>query len=137
MNNEENLNALARMGALFKQLAARVPEDEDWPQFVRAVEWAQERLASQLGFEPGQEVFVVERDENDDPCDFSGYMFIASAGGHVIVSPFINDIDRLDLTMVYLAEDSAEGLSSSLRVFPWDDCYSTREDAQRAVQEAV
>ena len=35
-------------------------------------------------FEPGQNIFVVARDENGDPYGASGYMYIASAAGCII-----------------------------------------------------
>ena len=36
---------------------------------------------------PGDEVWVVERDEDGNPDDFSGYIFITSVRGIAIVSP--------------------------------------------------
>lgn len=88
-------------------------------------------------FEPGQNIFVVERDENGDPYDAAGYMYIGSAAGCIIVSPYINDIERLDLTMAELAEETAEDYSCSLSVFPEDDCFGTLEEAQQMIQDGA
>lgn len=82
---------------------------------------------------PGSKVWIMERDEFGDPYDISGYMFFASIGNAVIVSPYLSGIKDLEETLDYYIEITAEEYSSYLAVFPNEDCYLTREEAEAAL----
>lgn len=82
---------------------------------------------------PGSQVWIMERDECGDPYDISGYMFFASIGNAVIVSPYLSGIKDLEETLDYYIEITAEEYSSDLAVFPSEDCYLTREEAEAAL----
>lgn len=82
---------------------------------------------------PGSQVWIMERDECGDPYDISGYMFFASIGNAVIVSPFLSGIKDLEETLDYYIEITAEEYSSDLAAFPNEDCYLTREEAEAAL----
>ena len=82
-----------------------------------------------LQIEPGAEVWVLERDEDGTPCDISGYMFLASSGESVIVSPYINGMEDLEDILAYHEQETAENYDTDLAVFPVEDCFTTREAA--------
>ncbi len=83
---------------------------------------------------PGTEVWVVERDEDGCAADVSGFMFLAKAGDAVILTPYINDLDNAQDTLAYHMQETAENYYTNLAVFPADDCYTTREEAEKALE---
>ena len=85
----------------------------------------------------GSEVWVVERDENGVACEVSGYMFLAEVAGFVIVSDYINGMERIEETLADHAEQTAEKCSTDLSVFPAGDCRPTREAAYAALEEVA
>lgn len=97
------------------------------------LETTPEELRQSIRFHAGDTVWVLMRDEDDVPCDISGYMFLAAAGDAVIVTAFISDYDDLDRTLAYHIGETAVNFDSDLSVFPISDCYAAREDAQAAL----
>ena len=83
--------------------------------------------------EAGSEVWAVERDESGVACDVSGYMFLAEIAGFVITSAYIDDLEHIEETMAYHAQETAENYDTDLAVFPAEDCWSTKEAAQAAL----
>ena len=83
----------------------------------------------------GAEDWVVERDEDGNACEVSGYMFLAEVAGFVIASSFINDLERLESTLAYHAQETAENYDTDLAVFPAVDCWPTQEAAHAALAE--
>lgn len=55
-----------------------------------------------IKFEPGAPVWVVERDEDGESREVSGYMFLAQSREFAIVSPYINSIEDVDETLAHL-----------------------------------
>lgn len=88
-----------------------------------------------IKIEPGAEVWVLERDEDGTPCDVSGYMFLAQSGEFVIVSPYINGMDRFEGIMAYHVQETAETYDTDLAVFPAENCFTTRDAAFAARDE--
>lgn len=86
---------------------------------------------------PGDVVWVLERDENDQLSDFSGYMFLAKVNDYIIATPWINDIIDADEMLGYLAEDFAECHGTDLSIFPANVCFKAKEEAQAALSEAT
>lgn len=84
-------------------------------------------------FTPGQRVYVVERDEDGNACEVSGYMFLAKSADAVILSSFINDLETLEETLEYHIEQTAEDYDTHLAVFPAADCYATHQQAEMAL----
>lgn len=82
----------------------------------------------------GNEVWVVERDECGDAHDIAGYLFIAVAGHAVILSPIIGDLETIEETLDYHIAETAENYDTNLAVFPLNDCYTTREEAEAALK---
>lgn len=83
---------------------------------------------------PGTEVWAVERDEDGCAVDVSGYMFLAKAGDAVILTAYINDLDNAQDTLAYHMRETARNYETNLVVFPADDCYTTREEAEKALE---
>lgn len=81
-------------------------------------------------FKLGDEVWVVNRCEND----YSGYMVLAQAGNYVIATSYINDYD-LNETLEYLVEDTLDNMDTDLCVFRLDDCFATKEEAEKELEE--
>ena len=85
-------------------------------------------------FNPGESVWIVERDEDGNACERSGYMFLAEVADAVIVTSYINDLESLEDTIAYHIEQTAEDYDTHLSVFPVDDCYADREEAEAALK---
>lgn len=82
----------------------------------------------------GEEIYVIRR-ENGWAVDCSGYMLIAVTNGAAIVSSYINDLETLGDTVQYCIDQTAEGLETELEVYPLDDCFENREDAERRLAQ--
>lgn len=69
-------------------------------------------------FSPGQTIWVVERDEDGEAYDFSGYVFVTSVNGIALVCPTINDSSDIDVILSYQIENTMEPLNNSLCSVP-------------------
>lgn len=85
---------------------------------------------SNMNLKAGTKVWVIERDCDGDPCDVAGYMFIASACGVAIVSPYINDAETIEETLAIHLAHTADEYYSFFSAFLLDDCYLTKEAAE-------
>ena len=74
-------------------------------------------------YEPGSQVFILERDKNGEAVDVSGYMFVAQVGDYAIATPYINDLETIEETMEYHKDDTAEYYHCDLSVFPLAGCH--------------
>ncbi len=104
---------------------------------IKLQSWADAELDGRLVVQktvPGTQVWVLARDECGNPDEIEGYMFLASAGQSVIVSPYIDDIDDLCGVIEYHISETAENYDTDLSVFPEEDCYLTREEAEAALE---
>ena len=88
-------------------------------------------------FTQGSEVYIVERDECEDACEVSGYMLVAYTKDAVIVSAFINGLRDLETTIEYHIKETASNFDTDLCVFPLADCYSTKEEADSALEREL
>lgn len=84
-------------------------------------------------FEIGQEIWVVDRDCGE-AVDVSGVMFLAKSLGCVIASAFINDYCLVE-TIEYHINETSDNIDTDLKVYPIEDCYATKEEAEKALQE--
>lgn len=85
-------------------------------------------------FTPGEAVWVVERDENGDACEVSGYVFLAEVADAVILTSYINDLEYLEDLLDYHIEETRDNYATDLAVFPADDCYTDQEAAEAALK---
>lgn len=85
-------------------------------------------------FTPGEEVWVVERDEDGNACEVGGYVFLAEVASAVVLSPYINDLEDLEDLLNYHIEETAGNYDTDLSVFPAADCYTDKEAAKAALK---
>lgn len=86
---------------------------------------------------PGDDLWVVERDEEGIAVEVTGYMFIAMSDRYVIATPFINGMCEISETMEYHAQKTAEEYDTDLAVFPNKDCFATKEEAENQYNSEV
>ncbi len=77
----------------------------------------------------GDTVWVIDADRED----YTGYMFLAQIGDTVIVSSFVNDYDFSE-TIDYFISETAEGSAVDLYVVPLENCYASKEAAEKALE---
>lgn len=85
-------------------------------------------------FSPGQTVWVIERDEDNEAYDFSGYVFVTSLRGIALVSPEINWSSEIDVILMERIKSRINCSGGSIEAYPADDCYLTREEAEAALE---
>ena len=84
-------------------------------------------------FTPGQEVWVVERDEYGDACEVAGYVYLATVAHAVILTNYINDLDELTDLLDYHIEETQNEYDTHLSVLPACDCYPNKMAARCAL----
>lgn len=92
-------------------------------------------FASEKHFEPGQEVWIVERDEDGDANGVGGYVFLAEVAGYAILSPYVNDHGDLEYLLNYHRRDTCMDYDADLPVVFLDDCYPSQMAAHYALDE--
>lgn len=85
-------------------------------------------------FAPGSEVWIVERDEDDEATEVSGFVFVVSVSGIAIVSPSINGCSDLDFILSDFVEETASSFSGDFSGYPISDCYKSHEEAEAALR---
>ena len=85
-------------------------------------------------FAPGSEVWIVERDEDGEAAEVSGFVFVVSVSGIAIVSPSINGCSDLDFILSDFVEETASNFSGDFSGYPISDCYKSHEEAEAALQ---
>ena len=85
-------------------------------------------------FAPGSDVWIVERDEDGEATEVSGYVFVASVSGVAIVSPSINGCSDLDFILDDFVKETARSFSGDFSGYPISDCYASHEDAEAALR---
>lgn len=85
-------------------------------------------------FAPGSEVWIVERDEDGEAAEVSGFVFVVSVSGIAIVSPSINGCSDLDFILGDFVEETASSFSGDFSGYPISDCYKSYEEAQAALR---
>lgn len=86
-------------------------------------------------FAPGSEVWIVERDEDGEAAEVSGFVFVVSVSGIAIVSPSINGCSDLDFILSNFVEETASNFSGDFSGYPISDCYKSHEEAEAARRE--
>lgn len=75
---------------------------------------------------PGDTVWCIERDDNADPSDYCGYIFVAGNEECVIVAS--EPVGYEGTISQYLIEDTTECSGTEVYAFPLNDAYSTRDE---------
>lgn len=85
-------------------------------------------------FAPGSEVWIVERDEDGEATEVSGFVFVVSVSGVAIVSSSINNCSDLDFILGDFVEETASSFSGDFSGYPISDCYKSHEEAEAALR---
>lgn len=85
-------------------------------------------------FIPGSEVWVVERDEDGEATEVSGYVFVVSVSGVAIVSSSINGCSDLDFILGDFVKETARSFSGDFSGYPISDCYKSHGEADAALR---
>ena len=81
----------------------------------------------------GDEIWVIDR-EDYEAVDISCIQFLAKSKGCVIGTAWINDYD-LDETIEFHIDETRNNFCTDLQVYPDEDCFITREEAEKALEE--
>ena len=85
-------------------------------------------------YKSGDPIWVVERDEIDEPDRVSGYVFVAHANGVVIVHPYIGECGEIDAILYDCITETRDNMECDLEAFPFEDCYHSLEAAEAALK---
>lgn len=88
-------------------------------------------------FAPGDEVWVIERDEEGTAVYVSGYLYMASVPGAVIVTPYIGGCDTFEDMVQYHIQQMVSNYNTELCVFPSSDCYQNKDEADSALDNEI
>lgn len=83
---------------------------------------------------PGEKVWVVERDEEGNACEVSGFLFLAKVHQAIIVTPGIYGCEGVEEILDYHIGQTAQEYDTDLSVFPAGDCYVNKYDAKVALE---
>ena len=81
----------------------------------------------------GDKIWVIER-KNGKPVDFYCIVFLSSSKGFVIGTPQIDHMG-IDKMIDYHIRETANEYETNLVVYPEEDCFVTREEAEKALKE--
>lgn len=83
----------------------------------------------------GDDVWVIDR-EDGEAVGVSCVLFLAKSKGCIIATAQINDYD-LDKIIEYHINETQDEYDTNLMVYPDDDCFLTREEAEKALKEGI
>ena len=93
-------------------------------------------LVVELPCKVGDTVWIVERDDCGNACQVSGFRFMGLCNNAVIATVVMcNHNDDFDYIIQRHIEETAEEYETDLSVFPVDDMYLTRAEAEKALEE--
>jgi hypothetical protein len=81
----------------------------------------------------GDHIWVIDR-EDGEAVDVSCVQYMANCKNFVIATAFINDYD-FDETLEYHTSETQERFDTELEVYLEEDCFLTREEAEKALAE--
>lgn len=84
------------------------------------------------GFVPGDDVWVIERDEEGAAVDLSGYVFLAYTQDAIIATTGISDLATIEGVIQYHINETILSYDTDLCVFPEKDCFYEYEEAHTA-----
>lgn len=89
-------------------------------------------FAVEKHFEPGQLVWIVERDEDGEVFDVARYVFLAEVAGYAILSPYANYHDYLEYLLNYHRRETNTDYDEDLTVVRITDCFASQKAAHVA-----
>ena len=123
--------------ALFDRLGAIediLGDDYDLDRLRELVEADKDGRCVVQEYKSGDPIWVVERDEIDEPDRVSGYVFVAHANGVVIVHPYIGECGEIDAILYDCITETRDNMECDLEAFPFEDCYHSLEAAEAALK---
>lgn len=117
-------------------LSALLGESYDLDHLKQLIEADREGRCVVLPCKPGHEVWIVERDEDEEPECITGYVFLTQIKGYVIVAGFLNGSGNIDEILEDQAGQTLIEYNGDLPVFPACDCYLDKESALKAMKES-
>lgn len=91
-----------------------------------------EKEETRPAFTPGEKVWIVERDEDGNAIGVACLLFLAEVADTIIVTPKVYGCKTLKSIMAYHVDETAKDFGVDLAVFPADDCYLSRCEANFA-----
>lgn len=88
---------------------------------------------NKINLKVGDEIWVIDR-EDGEVIDISCIQFLAKSKGCIIGTAWINDLD-IDETIEYHIKETRENFDCELKVYPDEDCFATKEEAEQALKE--
>lgn len=83
----------------------------------------------------GHPVWVIERDEDGDPADVVGCIFVTAVNGVAIVSAYIHGCQDFESILKDKTDDTWRNGECDLAAYPLVDCYWNKEAAEQALRE--
>lgn len=81
----------------------------------------------------GQPVWVIERDEDGDPADVVGCIFVTAVSGVAIVSAYIHGCQDFESILLDKTDETWRNGECDLAAYPLVDCCWSKEAAERAL----
>ena len=126
----EKFEALAKAYHRADFVVGRNGDEHDEMMFL--VEWAKSRQ----GYEAGDVVWVLARDENGVPFDVVQQMYLATVRNAVITVTYLANHSVDDVTAC-LIESTRFNMDTDIEVFPLQDCFFSEEDAKKALDSEL
>ena len=83
----------------------------------------------------GDTVWCLQK-EDGEYAGIIGEMFLAVAGNAVITTAFMYDFaNDAEETIEYYIQNTQDELSSDVEFYPLCDCFASREEAEKALEE--
>ena len=96
------------------------------------VKWAKSRQ----GYEAGDVIWAVLRDENNIPFDVVQQMYLATVRNAVMTVTYLANHSVDDVTACLIESTQCE-MDTDIEVFPLQDCFFSEEDAKKALDSEL
>lgn len=84
-------------------------------------------------FTPGMTVFVVLRDDSEEPIEAAKYVYLACVEGVVLAAAAINGHLDLNRVLGYLLSCTRDDEALEMVAVPVEDCYTSKKAAKEAI----
>lgn len=124
-------NAFDRLAAIEDILG----DDYDINQLKEIVQADREGKVEMFPCKPGEEIWVIERDDYGDALGFSCCVFVAKSENYVIASSHIYQCEGAKEVLKCLNEQTVIEYNCEMLVYPADDCYLDKQSAEAALEK--
>lgn len=123
------------MRSRLKEIEDILGDDYDLDRLKELVEADKEGKAEMFPCKPGEEIWVIERDDYGDALGFSCCVFVAKSENYVIASSHIYQCEGAKEILKCLNEQTAIEYNCEMLVYPADDCYLDKQSAEAALEK--